>query len=90
MLGHLKSHEGVFNPEEVAILTAVFDETWKAVQNSGAASALNGEAQATRETIARRIIAMALLGERDPGRLRAEALQCLARKHGSAAGTNAG
>ena len=89
MLGHLKSHEGVFNPEEVSILTAVFDEAWKAVQKSGAASALNGEAEVTRETIARRIIAMALLGERDPGRLRDEALLCLAGRNGTVAGTNA-
>jgi hypothetical protein len=74
MLGHLKSHQGVFSPEEVCILTAVFDEAWKTVQDEAGASALNGEAQAMRETIARRIIALALLGERDPRRLREQAL----------------
>ena len=79
MLGHLKSHQGVFNPEEVSILTAVFDEAWKTVQGGAGASALNGEAQAMREGIARRIIALALLGERDPGRLREEALRDLAQ-----------
>jgi hypothetical protein len=53
MLGHLKSHQGVFNPEEVSILTTVFDEAWKTVQDGAGASALNGEAQAMRESIAR-------------------------------------
>ena len=79
MLGHLKSHQGVFNPEEVSILTTVFDEAWKTVQDGAGASALNGEAQAMREGIARRIIALALLGERDPSRLRDEALRDLAQ-----------
>ena len=66
MLGHLKSHQCVFNPEEVSILTAVFDEAWKTVQDEAGASALNGEAQAMRESIARRIIALALLGRARP------------------------
>ena len=79
MLGHLKSHQGVFNPEEVSILTTVFDEAWKTVQGGAGAAALNGEAQAMREGIARRIIALALLGERDPSRLREEALRDLAQ-----------
>jgi hypothetical protein len=87
MLGHLKSHEGVFNPEEVSILTTVFDETWKAVREHGAA-ALNGQAEATREMLARRIIALALLGERDPSRLRDQALLYLAQ-NGAEAGTSA-
>ena len=82
MLGHLKSHQGVFNPEEVSILTTVFDEAWKTVQGGAGASALNGEAQAMREGIARRIIALALLGERDPSRLREEALRYLAQNGG--------
>ncbi|HEY7302041.1 MAG TPA: hypothetical protein VH684_29460 [Xanthobacteraceae bacterium] len=85
MLRQLKHHEGVFNAEEVHILTTVFDDTWKTVQDSGAKFALNGGAEATREIIARRIIAMALLGERDGGRLRDDALLHLARRTGSAA-----
>ena len=79
MLGHLKSHQGVFNPEEVSILTTVFDEAWKTVQGGAGAAALHGETQAMREGIARRIIALALLGERDPSRLRDEALRDLAQ-----------
>jgi len=79
MLSHLKSHQGVFNPEEVSILTTVFDEAWKTVQGGAGAAALHGETQAMREGIARRIIALALLGERDPSRLRDEALRDLAQ-----------
>jgi hypothetical protein len=82
MLRHLECHQGVFNPEEVAILTGVFDEAWKAVQASGTAFTLNGEAEAAREIIARRIIALALLGERDHVRLREDALLYLARRNG--------
>jgi hypothetical protein len=88
MLGHLNSHEGVFNPEEVSILTTVFDETWKAAREDGAAPALNGQAEAAREMLARRIIALALLGERDPSRLRDQALLYLAQ-NGAEAGTSA-
>ena len=79
MLSHLKSHQGMFNPEEVSILTTVFDEAWKTVQGGAGAAALHGETQAMREGIARRIIALALLGERDPSRLRDEALRDLAQ-----------
>jgi hypothetical protein len=81
MLRHFECHQGVFDPEEVAILTSVFDEAWKAVQDSGAVFALNGESEATREIIARRIIALALLGERDRVRLREDALLYLARQN---------
>ena len=70
---------GVFDAEEVRILTAAFDETWQAVQDSGAPFASNGEAEATRDLIALRIIAIARLGELDCGRLRDDALLYLAR-----------
>jgi hypothetical protein len=65
MLQHIQEHEGVFNPEEVRILTAAFDDAWKAVQDSGAEIARNGQAEAMRAIIAQRILAMARLGERD-------------------------
>ena len=77
---------GVFDAEEVCNLTAAFDETWQAVQDSGGPFASNGEAEATRDLIALRIIAMARLGELDCGRLRAGALLYLARMKGTTAG----
>jgi hypothetical protein len=55
----ISAQAGVFDAEQVCILTAAFDETWQAVQHSGAPFASNGEAEATRDLIALRIIAMA-------------------------------
>jgi hypothetical protein len=80
MLHHHKPHEGAFNSEEVRILGAAFDEAWKAIQDSGAVFAQDGQAEAMREVIARRIIATASLGERERHRLRDDALLYLARK----------
>ena len=76
---------GVFDAEEVRILTAAFDETWQAVQDSGGPFASNGEAEATRDLIALRIIAMARLGEVHCARLRDGTLLYLARMRGTTA-----
>jgi hypothetical protein len=71
MLSRLKAYEdeGVFGPEDVRALTVAFDDAWNAVQNSGVPLASNGQAEATRELLAIRIIEMARLGERDPHRV---------------------
>jgi len=81
MLHHFQRHadEGVFEPDQVKVLTTAFDEAWKTVQGSGVAFASNGHAEATKEILAMRIIALARLGESDPGRLRDDALLYLAR-----------
>ena len=71
--------------EEICILTAAFDETWQAVQDSGGPFASNGEAEATRDLIALRIIAMARLGEVHCARLRDGTLLYLARMRGTTA-----
>ena len=86
MLQHLKKHPhgGVFDPDDVRILTTAFDEAWKAVQASGVA--LEGRAEAVRELLALRIIEMAELGERDPHRLRDDALLYLARTNSRSTG----
>jgi hypothetical protein len=68
------AHAGVFDAEELRIPNAAFKETWRAVQDSGAPFASNGEAKATRDLIALRIIAMARLGKLDCGRLHDNAL----------------
>jgi hypothetical protein len=70
---------GVFDCDEVRILTTAFDQSWRAVQDSGASFGSNGEAEATREILALRIIEMARLGERDHRRLCDDALLYLAR-----------
>ena len=77
---------GVFDAGEIHILVAAFDETWQAVQQSGASFASNGEAEAARDLIVLRVIAMARLGERDCGRLRDGALLYLAGMKGTTTG----
>ncbi len=74
-----RAHEGVFDADEVSILTAAFDDAWKAVRDNGGSFVSNGQAGATREFLALRIIETARLGERDPYRLRDDALLYLAR-----------
>jgi hypothetical protein len=72
---------GVFDAEEVRILTTAFDEAWKTVQDSGVSFASNGHSEATREFLALRIVEMAQLGERDSDRLRDDAILHLARSN---------
>jgi hypothetical protein len=55
------------------------EQAWNSVQQSGATLAGGGDAEATRELLALRIIEIAQLGERDPNRLRDDALAYLAR-----------
>ena len=77
-LVEIYAHAGVFDPEQVRIVTAAFDQTWQAVQDTGTPFASNGVAEATGDVVALRIIAMARLGELDCDRLREGALQYLA------------
>jgi hypothetical protein len=88
MLHHLQRHPqgGVFKPDDVRILTTAFDEAWRAVQDSEALVKTNGQAEATRELLALRIIEVAGLGERDPQRLRDDALSYLARTNSKSTG----
>ena len=73
-LFEIYAQAGVFDAEEVCNLTATLDETWQAVQ-----------AEATRDLIALRIIAMARLGEVHCARLRDGTLLYLARMKGTTA-----
>jgi hypothetical protein len=81
MLQLLAKHAlaGAFADNEVRILVDAFDQAWKAVQDSGAPFASEAQVSATRERLALRIIEIAQLGERDPNRLRDDALLYLAR-----------
>ena len=62
-LVEIYAHAGVFDPEQVRIVTAAFDQTWQAVQDTGTPFASDGVAEATGDVVALRIIAMARLGE---------------------------
>src|SRR6516165_12182471 len=70
---------GGFDDIEVLVLVEAFDEAWKRVQEDGGSFIGDGHAKATRELLALRIIEVAQLGERDPSRLRDDALAYLAR-----------
>ena len=74
--GYATAHPNdvAFDPDTIRILTAAFDEAWQSLQKSGVGIEPDGQAEATRERLAMRIIEMAALGERDKRRLRDDAL----------------
>ena len=89
MLKHLEkpSGGGAFNEDAVRVLIAAFDAAWQAVQECGAGIASNGQAEATRELLALRIIEVAQsTGLRDPIRLRDDALLYLTQSNRRSSG----
>jgi hypothetical protein len=83
MLRVLAKHAfaGAFDADEVKNLTDAFDQAWKTIEDSGVCFASDAYKNATRELLALRIIEIAQLGERDPNRLREDALLYLARSN---------
>ena len=67
-----------FDPEVTDILAAAFDVAWERVRSSGSPMAATDTADATRELLAKNIIALAQTGERDKNRLVEGALANLA------------
>jgi len=57
----------VFNPETLNLLGSVLDETWDSLRP-------NERSRTTKTEIAKRILDLAARGERDPVRLRTEAV----------------
>jgi hypothetical protein len=80
MRGYLKDHVGVFEPDDVVILLAAFDKSWGAVQASGVRYPAD-KLEFVRAILAKHIIAAAMEGERDVGRLRDGALLALAQSN---------
>jgi hypothetical protein len=70
---------GVFDPDDVRVLVAAFDEVWRRLLESGVKFASERETAAIRDTIAKYIIEQARHGERDQRRLRQGALLHCAR-----------
>jgi hypothetical protein len=68
-----------FDPDTVRVLGDALDEAWRSLQTTGVYFTSRGQAEATRETLALRIIEMAKHGERNVNRLRDEALEHLAQ-----------
>ena len=62
-----------FDPETLSLLSRVFDEAWIETQVMLGNKPLN--ATAVRSALAKRIMAAAKGGERDPARLKLTALQ---------------
>src|SRR5215831_16512349 len=83
MLQLLAKHAlaGAFDADEVGILVEAFDDAWEVARKTRAPFGSDDHANATRELLALRIIEIAQLGERDPNRLRDDALLSLARSN---------
>ena len=65
---------GVFNPDDVRILVAAFDDAWRSLLVSGITFESDRESKAVRDTLAKHVIDQARYGERDRRRLRDGAL----------------
>ena len=78
MLDFLKQYPGMFDSDEVKLLAAAFDKAWATVKVSGAY--VDGNAQKTRELLARYIIKEAQMGHRDERLLCDGALLHLAKE----------
>ena len=71
----LNRHFSRFDPALTPILTEAFDRAWQTVEASGGvAAAPNGTADAMREAVALRILAMADAGMTNPTELAMDAL----------------
>ena len=79
-----------FDPETTSLLGAAFDKAWQTVQTSGSPLAAEKHAAATREILAKKILAAGHRGDRDINQLVEEALALLIISHDtSARGTGA-
>jgi hypothetical protein len=67
-----------FDPETVDVLSDAFENAWQSLHKSGTTFHLGGREEQTSEMLARCIIELAKLGERNPHRLRDAALAHLA------------
>jgi hypothetical protein len=74
---HSLPAHNVFDAETTKILAAAFDAAWKEVRTADGLPAGERQAAATRELLARHILALAERGERDPDRLKKNALNLL-------------
>ena len=80
MLSFIKeTAAGVFDPEAVQILVGALDDVWKKVLASDAPFAEYQNREKAREIIAKHIIRLARLGERDRKKLTESALLELSR-----------
>jgi hypothetical protein len=76
----LRSDASAFDPDNIRILSNAFEDAWQSLQPPGTTFHLDGQADQAREILARCIIEMAKLGERDQRKLRDAALAHLAER----------
>jgi hypothetical protein len=60
---------GVFQPDDVRILAAAFEDAWRSLLASGITFESDRASEAVRDTLAKHIIEQARYGERDRRRL---------------------
>jgi hypothetical protein len=82
MTMHSLSTNSVFDAETTKILASVFDAAWQEIKTSDGSNAGERHAKATREWLAKHIMALAQQGERNPNRLIKNALRRLGRDDG--------
>jgi hypothetical protein len=71
--------DSVFDPETVRVLTTAFEEAWRAIDQT---ASVGPDADATRDKLARLIITAAQGGERNPIKLRDDAITFFRSAHG--------
>ena len=75
----LDAQNYLFQPELVELLVAVLDDAWETAQASDILSPVIREVPEAREILAKAIVASAVDGERNPFRLREDALSHLTK-----------
>jgi hypothetical protein len=75
--------DSAFDPETIRRLTSAFEEAWRAIDQT---ASIGPDADAMRDKLARLIIASAQSGQRDPVRLRDEAITFFRLTHGDKPG----
>lgn len=75
----LDAQNCLFQPEVVDMLVAVLDDAWETAQASDVLSPVVREVPDAREILAKAILASAVEGERNPFRLREDALSNLTK-----------
>jgi hypothetical protein len=73
----LVERKTAFDPEEVAILVAAFEEAWARLRASGSECTRPAYARAMREVVARRIFDVARRGMKDAEQIATEAASFL-------------
>ena len=77
------SPESAFDPETIRVLTAAFEDAWRAVDRT---ANVGPDVDAARDKLARLIIASAEGGERNPVKLRDAAIAFFRLAHGDKPG----